>query len=127
MFYLYIIGDIMRFEEFKFEDLPNIIAENNRLLVELKQLLSTAKLPTQPPSDLMDIHEAGEMLRLTKATMYSKVSKNELPYKKFGAKLFFSRSELTAMLKEGRVKSKSENAEVAVKNAASAMNGGARL
>lgn len=54
----------MRFEEFKFEDLPNIMAENNRLLSEVKVLLSAATIPQTIPSDLLSIQQASELLNL---------------------------------------------------------------
>lgn len=114
----------MRFEEYKFEDLPNIMAENNRLLSEVKVLLNAATMPQTIPSDLLSIQQASELLNLSVPTIYSKVSRKELPYSKRGKKLYFSREELVEFVKKGRVLTNTEIGESAVRKAAIAMNGG---
>ncbi len=115
----------MRFEEYRFEDLPNIMAENNRLLSEVKELITKALTPTKEPSDLMSIQEVSELLNLSIATLYTKVSKRELPYSKRGKKLYFSRTELLEFVKAGRKLTTEEIGEMAVSKAAKAMKGGA--
>ena len=66
----------------------------------------------QPTTDqleqLLTIQEAAEFLSLTVPTMYSKVSKGELPVMKRSKRLYFSRTELLDYLKEGRKKSNAE-------------------
>jgi len=114
----------MRFEEFKFEDLPNIMAENNRLLSEVKVLLQAATMPQKTSEDLLNIQQAGELLNLSIPTIYSKVSKKELPYSKRGKKLYFSREELTDFIKKGRVLTNSEIGNAAIHKAGIAMKGG---
>ncbi len=52
--------------------------------------------------------EAAEFLSLTVPTMYSKVSKGELPVMKRAKRLYFSRTELLDYLKAGRKKSNAE-------------------
>jgi excisionase family DNA binding protein len=115
----------MRFEEYRFEDLPNIMAENNRLLSEVKELITKVLTPTKEPSDLMSIQEVSELLNLSIATLYTKVSKRELPYSKRGKKLYFSRTELLEFVKAGRKLTTEEIGEMAVSKAAKAMKGGA--
>jgi len=63
---------------------------------------------TNQPEKLLTIQEAAKFLSLTVPTMYSKVSKGELPVMKRGKRLYFSRTELLAYLKEGRKKSNAE-------------------
>lgn len=60
--------------------------------------------PTTPTERLLTIQEASEFLSLAVPTIYSKVSKGELPVMKRGKRLYFSDSELIAYLKTGRKK-----------------------
>lgn len=64
--------------------------------------------PTDQPEQLLTIQEAAEFLSLTVPTMYSKVSKREIPCMKRSKRLYFSRTELLEYLKEGRKKSNAE-------------------
>lgn len=88
------------------EQLSNLIQSSVRkVLTETPpQTVDTCDHPEQ----LLSIDEAAEFLRLAKPTLYSKVSKNELPYMKRGKRLYFSRTELMDYLKKGRIKSKEE-------------------
>lgn len=63
---------------------------------------------TDQPEQLLTIQEAAEFLSLTVPTMYSKVSKGELPVMKRSKRLYFSRTELLEYLKDGRKKSNAE-------------------
>ena len=80
----------------------------------LKAQTEQQQQPTETPDQLFSIDEAAEFLKLSKPTLYSKVSRNELPYMKRGRRLYFSRTELTEYLKEGRRQS---NAEIDAKAA----------
>jgi excisionase family DNA binding protein len=64
--------------------------------------------PTDQPEQLLTIQEAAEFLSLTVSTLYSKVSKGELPFMKRSKRLYFSRTELLGYLKDGRKKSNTE-------------------
>ena len=64
--------------------------------------------PTEQPERLLTIQEAAEFLSLTVPTMYSKVSKGELPVMKRSKRLYFSRTELMEYVKAGRKKSNAE-------------------
>ncbi len=68
----------------------------------------TPAAPTPPPEKPFTIKEAAEFLDLTVPTIYSKVSKGELPVSKIGGRLYFFRSDLMAYLKSGRKKSNAE-------------------
>ena len=57
---------------------------------------------------LLTIQEAAEFLKLTVPTIYSKVSKGELPVMKRSKRLYFSSTELMEYLKGGRKKSNAE-------------------
>jgi excisionase family DNA binding protein len=63
---------------------------------------------TEQPEQLLTIQEAAQFLNLTVPTIYSKVSKGELPVMKRSKRLYFSSTELMEYLKEGRKKSNAE-------------------
>lgn len=64
--------------------------------------------PTDQQDQLLDIKQAAEFLNLKVPTIYSKVSKKELPVMKRGKRLYFSRMELMEYIKAGRKKSNAE-------------------
>ncbi len=66
------------------------------------------EIKSQETEDLMTINGAANFLDLSKATIYSKVSRRELPVMKRGKRLYFSKEELTKYLKEGRFKTIAE-------------------
>ena len=83
--------------------------------------------PTNHSEQLLTIQQAGELLNLTVPTMYSKVSKGELPVMKRGKRLYFSRAELMDYIKEGRKKSNAEieaEAEAYLSNKKKGLNKG---
>ena len=74
----------------------------------LKNNEQESKTPTDQPEQLLTIQEAAQFLNLTVPTIYSKVSKGELPVMKRSKRLYFSRTELLDYLKEGRRKTNAE-------------------
>ena len=62
---------------------------------------------------LLTIQEAAEFLNLTVPTIYSKVSRSEIPVMKRSKRLYFSKLELISYLKEGRKKTLAETAREA--------------
>ena len=64
--------------------------------------------PSKTPEQFLTIQEAAQLLHLTVPTLYSKVSRRELPVMKRGKRLYFSKSELIDYIKEGRKKSNFE-------------------
>lgn len=98
---------------------------------ELETYFETNKQPEQPTTDqteqLLTIQEAAEFLSLTVPTMYSKVSKREIPCMKRSKRLYFSSTELLEYLKDGRKKSNAEietEAEAYLSNNKKRLNNG---
>ena len=50
----------------------------------------------------IDVEEAAKLLKVSKAGIYSKVSRNAIPYYKIGGKLYFSCSELLDEIQSAR-------------------------
>lgn len=73
----------------------------------IEAVFSENKVESQK-KDLLTVQEAGEFLSLSVPTIYSKVSRGELPVMKQGKRLYFSRAELLEFLKAGRRKTNKE-------------------
>jgi excisionase family DNA binding protein len=97
-------------ENLTFDQLPKAVTMLTKEVSELKRLLieKQEQQPIKAPEQLLTVQEAAEFLNLTVPTIYSKVSKGELPVMKRSKRLYFSSTELLAYLKEGRKKSNAE-------------------
>jgi excisionase family DNA binding protein len=93
-----------------FEQLPTAVNQLNQRLENIEKLLiqKNQQHQTEPAEQLLTIQEAAEFLNLTVPTLYSKVSKGELPVMKRSKRLYFSSIELVQYLKQGRKKSNSD-------------------
>jgi excisionase family DNA binding protein len=88
------------------ETLISSISE--RVTANILKAVRNEQPTTDQPEQLLTIQEAAEFLSLAVPTIYSKVSKGELPVMKRSKRLYFSRTELLDYLKEGRKKSNAE-------------------
>ena len=95
---------------FTFDQLPQAVAMLINEVSELKQLLlqKSDQQTTIPSEQLFTVKEAADFLNLSVPTIYSKVSRGELPVMKRGKKLHFSNTELMQYLKDGRKLTNSE-------------------
>lgn len=89
-----------------FELIEARLSSIETLILDLKQ--PTKVEPTEQPEQLLTVQEAAHFLNLTVPTIYSKVSKGELPVMKRSKRLYFSNTELMQYLKAGRKKSNAE-------------------
>lgn len=71
----------------------------------LRNQNSERRLTTKESEKLLSIQEAADFLNLKVPTIYSKVSRGELPVMKGSKRLYFSSVELMDYLKTGRKKS----------------------
>ena len=71
-------------EQVTFNDLPKAVTMLTKEVGELKRLLieKQEQTPTEQPEQLLTIQEAAKFLNLKVPTIYSKVSKGELPVMK---------------------------------------------
>ena len=97
-------------ENLTFDQLPKAVTMLTKEVSELKSLLieKQEQPTTEQPEQLLTVQEAAQFLNLTVATIYSKVSKSELPVMKRSKRLYFSSTELMEYLKAGRKKSNVE-------------------
>jgi excisionase family DNA binding protein len=99
-------------ENLTFEQLPTAVTMLAKEVSELKRLFieKQEQAPTDQPDQLLTIQQVGELLHLRRPTIYSKVSKNELPgVCKQGKRLYFDRQTIIDWIKQGR---KLTNAEI---------------
>lgn len=90
-------------------DPEKLIADiSERVTANILKAVQNNNPTTEQPEQLLTIQEAAQFLNLTVPTIYSKVSKGELPVMKRSKRLYFSRTELLDYLKEGRKKSNAE-------------------
>lgn len=98
-----------------FDQLPAAVVELTRKVDHLTTLLSNrpADTPATPADapDLLTIKQAAELINLAVPTIYGMVGRNEIPVMKRAKKLYFSRRELEAWVREGRKKTVTECAE----------------
>lgn len=96
--------------ELTFEQLPSAVTLLTKEISELKTLLLNSSKEKSPEKqdELLSIQQAAKLLNLSVPTLYSKVSKNELPFMKRSKRLYFSHTELIDYLKAGKRKSSAE-------------------
>src|SRR5690554_2109882 len=86
-----------------FERLPEAVTELTRKVDELYKVIKNVQ-PQETADQFLTVDETAEFLNLSIPTIYSKVSKRELPYMKRGKRLYFARKDLETYLQGGRVK-----------------------
>ena len=98
-----------------FDQLPEAVSQISNKLDNIERLITEKiKFNYSGISDqLLTVHEAAEFLSLSIPTIYSKVSRRELPVMKRAKRLYFSKTELLDYLKAGRKKSNAEIEEEA--------------
>lgn len=89
-------------EPFSFEELPMAVTKLYGKMKKIEKLLRLNFKRIADRDELMDIEAASKLLKLSIATIYSKVCRRELPANKQGKKLYFSKNELQEWIKTGR-------------------------
>lgn len=83
-----------------FLEITERLSSIENLLIELKN--TPQQEAPNPIPELLTVEEAAHFLKLTVPTIYTKVSRCELPVMKRTKRLYFDRDELTNYLKAGR-------------------------
>ncbi|MDP8217633.1 MAG: helix-turn-helix domain-containing protein [Candidatus Theseobacter exili] len=94
-----------------FDRLPEAVTMLTKEVSELKKLLlnnNNKQQSIESPEQLLTVQEAAQFLNLTVPTIYSKVSKGELPVMKRSKRLYFSSIQLLDYIKKGAKKSNAE-------------------
>ena len=92
-----------------FNDLPDFVVKLYNKLTDIERLLLENGNRNELQEDqLLTVEQAADLLSLSVPTIYTLVSKNQLPVNKRGKRLYFSKQEITSWIKEGRKKTTSE-------------------
>ena len=84
-----------------FDKLPEAVSQLLEKVSHIESLLAEQKL--QPAYDEpLNIIKAAKFVDLAVPTVYSKVSRKEIPFNKQGKRLYFYKSELEEWIKKGR-------------------------
>ena len=90
-----------------FEIIESRLCSIENLILDLKHHPKEDK-SHKNSEQLFTVRETANFLNLTIPTIYSKVSKGELPFMKRSKRLYFSSTELMDYLKKGRKKTNTE-------------------
>ena len=91
-----------------FDQLPQAVYEIQQKLASIEQLLIQLNKSGPESDTILTVEEAAELLDLSVATIYSLISKGELPVMKRSKRCYFSKLELIADIKKGRRKTNEE-------------------
>lgn len=95
--------------EITFDQLPATVSKLFDKVSNIERLLLEKKSEPQPdPGKPLNIRQAAELLGLAVPTLYSKVSRGEIPCWKSGKRLLFSHTVLMEYLQQDRKKGPSE-------------------
>jgi len=95
-------------EQITFEQLPSAFLHLFQKIEHIEKLLEQRQNPQLEPDEVLTIQQAAGFLKLSVPTLYGLVSRSQLPVSKRGKRLYFSKAELTAWIKEGRKKTLAE-------------------
>lgn len=99
---------------YTFEQLPLAINKLHERLDGIEKLLQSSQMADlELFSELLTIQQASKFLNLSVPTLYSKVSRKEIPVNKKGKRLYFSKSELVKWVRSGRQQTEEEIQEQA--------------
>ena len=90
-----------------FEGINTRLSMIETLLLDIKHQPKEGNSAEQT-EQLLTVKEAADFLHLTVPTIYTKVSRGELPVMKRSKRLYFSSTELLEYIKEGRKKTNAE-------------------
>ena len=88
--------------KYTFENLPLLIKELKEEVLGLKSIIEECRIPNEEKKELLNIDEVSELLSLSKSTIYTKVSRRELPFIKQSKRLYFEKSEILSCLHSSR-------------------------
>ncbi|RZK39772.1 MAG: DNA-binding protein [Pedobacter sp.] len=81
-------------EKLTFDKIPGAIELILQKLQDIEEILAIHKQEDEKHNEIMDVEEVARFLKFTKSTVYTKVSRGELPAFKSGKRLLFHKTEL---------------------------------
>lgn len=89
-------------------NIDDLISDIANEVIRKLRLVEVSNKEPEPTEQFLTVEQAASLLNLTVPTIYSKVSKGELPNMKRGKRLYFSKKELLEYLKKGKRKTHEE-------------------
>ncbi|KEQ28270.1 hypothetical protein N180_01145 [Pedobacter antarcticus 4BY] len=91
-------------EPFSFEKLPEVIRVLFEKVEHIEDLLQGLQHEDSTENEILTIQEAAKFLKVTVSTLYTKVSRREIPVSKPGKRLYFNKYELKKWIIASRKK-----------------------
>ena len=85
-----------------------------RLLYQLKERQTNMNGPVKDENEWMNVKQIAEYLSLTVPTIYSKISRRELPYYKRGRRAYFKKKDIDDWILQARRKTVAEIEQEAI-------------
>ncbi|OJW17981.1 MAG: hypothetical protein BGO48_15475 [Mucilaginibacter sp. 44-25] len=95
-------------EPFNFNELPEVIRKLFEKVESIEQTMLHLKPEVTEKDDLLNVEEAAAFLKISAASLYTKVSRKEIPFSKPGKRLYFSRSDLQEWVNSSKHKTGTE-------------------
>jgi len=95
-------------QENPFLEIAERLSRIEHCLLDLSQQSKEGMVSSNKSDGPLTVQQAAEYLCLSTPTIYTKVSRGELPFMKRGKRLYFSRIELSEYLKAGHNATNSE-------------------
>jgi excisionase family DNA binding protein len=95
-------------EPFNFNELPEVVRRLFEKVERIEMILEKFEPKEENENDLLNIEEAAAFLKVSVASLYTKVSRQEIPFSKPGKRLYFNKTELKEWVKTGKRKTVEE-------------------
>lgn len=95
-------------EPFNFNELPEVVRQLFEKVERIEIILERLEPKKDDEGELLSIEEAATFLKVSVAALYTKVSRNEIPFSKPARRLYFSKTDLKEWIRQGKRKSLAE-------------------
>jgi excisionase family DNA binding protein len=101
-------------EPFNFNELPEVVRQLFEKVERIEALMAELEPKEPDENEILNIEEAAEFLKVSVGALYTKVSRQEIPYSKPGKRLYFNRIDLKEWIRLGKRKTLTEIRQDAV-------------
>ncbi|WP_025146868.1 helix-turn-helix domain-containing protein [Pedobacter jeongneungensis] len=95
-------------EPFGFEKLPEVIRQIFEKIERIESIVEQLNPSDEDKDELFNIQQAADYLKVSVQSIYAKVSRLEIPVRKPGKRLYFSKQELRSWVDNSRRKTAAE-------------------
>ncbi|WP_233581820.1 helix-turn-helix domain-containing protein [Flavobacterium macacae] len=81
-----------------------ILAKILCMLERIETMVENFSSEKSSEDNLLTVDQTSKLVKLSISTIYSKVSRKEIPAFKIGKRLYFSKNEIIAWIKSGKIK-----------------------